>query len=242
MSAVSKRISWLSIAAALVIGGVIGFVWHAPGRPSTWGDIRTWLTFAAVAIGVPAAIIQLDLQRRQLRSQQEVIAADAERRKDRDTLLEGQLRELEQRTIVAERAQAEQVEFSWRSSVPLEGREDVGQIWMGVVQNASQRPIRDVVCRIQPHPAQGFDFGALGVGQLESAGIGSAAQMPVFTGAMLGDRVPLIRVGQTWGFKTEIRFADHGVARMKVRLTDDAGLHWEIDPDLHLMKLQERNW
>jgi hypothetical protein len=27
-----------------------------------------------------------------------------------------------------------------------------------------------------------------------------------------------------------------------VRFTDDAGLHWEIDNDLHLEKLPERDW
>jgi hypothetical protein len=27
-----------------------------------------------------------------------------------------------------------------------------------------------------------------------------------------------------------------------VRFTDDAGLHWEIDNDLHLKKLDSRDW
>jgi hypothetical protein len=27
---------------------------------------------------------------------------------------------------------------------------------------------------------------------------------------------------------------------MTVRFTDDAGLHWQIDPDLHLKKLNDR--
>jgi hypothetical protein len=31
-------------------------------------------------------------------------------------------------------------------------------------------------------------------------------------------------------------------AKIKVRFTDDAGLHWEIDHDLHLEKLAERTW
>jgi hypothetical protein len=29
---------------------------------------------------------------------------------------------------------------------------------------------------------------------------------------------------------------------MKVRFTDDAGLYWEIDPDLHLKRLDARGW
>jgi len=28
---------------------------------------------------------------------------------------------------------------------------------------------------------------------------------------------------------------------MKVRFTDDAGLHWQIDHDLHLEKLEHRD-
>ena len=29
---------------------------------------------------------------------------------------------------------------------------------------------------------------------------------------------------------------------MMVRFTDDAGLYWEVDPDLHLAKLDSRSW
>jgi hypothetical protein len=30
--------------------------------------------------------------------------------------------------------------------------------------------------------------------------------------------------------------------RMTARFTDDAGMHWQIDPDLHLGKLNSRDW
>jgi hypothetical protein len=42
-----------------------------------------------------AALFQLDLQRRQLASQQAVIEGEVERNKRRDELLDGQLRELQ---------------------------------------------------------------------------------------------------------------------------------------------------
>jgi len=58
----------------------------------------------------------------------------------------------------------------------------------------------------------------------------------------LDRRVPLIRAGSRFGFKTTVPVKDHEVARMMVRFTDDAGLHWEVDPDLHLAKLDSRNW
>ena len=31
-------------------------------------------------------------------------------------------------------------------------------------------------------------------------------------------------------------------ARMMVHFTDDAGLHWQVDQDLHLEPLDERTW
>jgi hypothetical protein len=84
----------LAVLAGMVLGGAIGFIWRAPGRASTWADIRTWVTFAVVLVGVPTALIQLNLQRLQLRSQQQVISDEADRNKRRDKLLDGQLREL----------------------------------------------------------------------------------------------------------------------------------------------------
>jgi hypothetical protein len=221
-----------------VIGGLIGFTWHAPGRPATWSDIRDWATAAAIVLGFPALLYQLNLQRLQY-------ADEANRNIARDELLDGQLRELQQRAAIEERKQADAVEFSWRQATPLAETPEQGPIeyvWMGVVRNGSPRPIRDAVCRIQPHPAQGFDWGAQGVGQLVNVGMGSNAGALLFNAPKLGDRVPLIRAGETFGFKTSIPAADHGAARMKIRFTDDAGVHWDVDPDLHLEKLNHRDW
>jgi integrase len=83
---VSKRTAVLAVALALVIGGAIGFAWHAPGRSSTWADIRTWVGFAVVIIGVVIALVQLDLQRRQLAGQHKVIQEEVERNKNRGAL------------------------------------------------------------------------------------------------------------------------------------------------------------
>ena len=112
---------------------------------------------------------------------------------------------------------------------------------MSTVHNESRRPIRDVVCRIQPHPAQDFDWGATVVTQLPDA-TAQSASVPVFREPKLSDRVPLIRAGSRFGFQTPLPVADHGAAWIKVRFTDDAGLHWEIDSDLHLAKLASRDW
>jgi hypothetical protein len=100
----SKRTATvLAALAGVVLGGAVGFISRAPGRASTWADVRTWVTFAVVLVGVPTALIQLNLQRLQLRSQQKVISDEADRNKRRDKLLDGQLLELEQRAQVLER-------------------------------------------------------------------------------------------------------------------------------------------
>jgi TRAP-type C4-dicarboxylate transport system permease small subunit len=90
-------VTFIVAVLALVIGGVIGFAWHALGKPGTWDDIRTWVGFAVVVIGIVIALVQLDMQRRQLAGQQSVLEGEVERNKRRDVLLDGQLRELEQR-------------------------------------------------------------------------------------------------------------------------------------------------
>lgn len=244
MNAMSKRIILaVIIIVALIAGGVVGFIGHAPGRPRTWDDVQTWLTFTVVVLGLSTALYQLNLQRVQLREQQAVIKADAERSLLRDELLDRQLQELEQRALMTERAQAELVEFSWESSAPAdESKEVPGGIWMGVVTNGSHRPIRDVVCRIQPHPAQGFEFSGVAVGRLAKFPVASNVTMPVFVSPKLGDRAALIRSSEKYGVKSEIPVTGHEVTRMIVRFTDDAGINWEIDADLHLAKLPSRDW
>lgn len=178
-----------------------------------WGDVPTWLAVAVASVGGWAAL-------RQLRDQQDVIR---------------------RQTIQLERQQAAQIGFSWESANQIDETID-DPIWMGVVWNASSRPILDVICRIEPGPGQGFDLEAQGVAEIVDAGIGSNVSARVFLRPRLDRMVPLIRAESRFGFKTSVPVNDHGVARMMVRFTDDAGLHWEVDPDLHLAKLKSRAW
>jgi hypothetical protein len=194
------------VAAALVLGAVAGFTLHAPGRSGTWDDVRSWLTFAAVILGVPTALYQLNLQRLQLRDQQNVMKAEAERNKRRDELLDAQLREVEQRATVFERAQAEQVETTLSGVPPVDEsvpREDL--LWTAIVQNRSGRPVRDVACRLQSHPAQGFGFGAEFAGEVESVGLTLTARVRVLGKARLEQRAALLRGGATVGLMTQTR-------------------------------------
>lgn len=203
-----------------------------------WGDVPTWLAVIVATAGGTVALVQL-------RQQGNVIKGEVERNKRRDMLLDSQRRELEQRSQVTERQQAEAVQFSWRLSAPLKGMPVDGpqeNVHMAVVTNGSARPIRDVVCRIKPRPEQDYDFGAFAVVELVDVAIGSAALMPSLRDPKLGDRVPLIRSGQVYGFMFPFGAKAHSMAWMKARFTDDAKLQWEIDPDLHLEKLSRRDW
>jgi hypothetical protein len=136
-----------------------------------WGDVPAWLAVVVATGGRTIALIQL-------RQQGNVLKGEVERNKRRDELLDGQLRELQQRTEVEERKQAEAVEFSWQPAQPLAGASAEtadDSVWMAVVQNDSRRPIRDVVCRIQPDPVQDFGWGAQAVAELVDVGMGSKA-------------------------------------------------------------------
>jgi len=178
-----------------------------------WGDAPTWVAVAVASAGGWIAL-------RQLRDQQDVIR---------------------RQTAQLERQQAEQIGFSWEPAGQINETID-DPIRMGVVRNDSRRPIRDVICRIQPGPGQDFDQEAQGVTEIVDAGIASNASAPVLLRPKLDRMVPVIRAGSRFGFKTSVTVKDHGVARMMARFTDDAGLHWEIDPDLHLAKLDSRGW
>ncbi len=237
----SKRTASLIVALALVLGGAAGFAWHAPGRPSTWTDVRTWAGFGIVIIGAAIALTQMDMQRRQLRSQQRVLEGEVERNKRRDALLDGQLRELDQRTRTLDRQQAEAIDLrtSWTlakapgSDPPIQHKVHVAE-----VANNSRRPIRNITCRIEPEPGDGMQTP-------RSVGMYAQSDMPQSRARIdlsEGTHIPLLRADVAGAFAFAAETAAHPKARMTTRFTDDAGLHWQINHDLHLEQLPGRDW
>jgi hypothetical protein len=126
----------LGFVAGGVIGGVIGFVWHAPGRPATWEDIRNWATFVVLVLGFTVAAYELNLQRRQF-------AEEARRNRGRDDLLDRQRRELQQTERLRQRMQAERIMLKVATDSDA------------YVYNNSRRPIRDVTCGIESRMPDG---------------------------------------------------------------------------------------
>lgn len=234
----SKRTSFLLAAFCLVLGGAAGFAWHAPGRPSTWVSARTWVGFAVVVIGVAIALFQLEMQRRQLAGQQAALRDEFARNKGRDMLLDGQLRELRDRELMREREQAEQIGL-----VPGQTPRDIlgfqrppdSQAYTAEVANKSRRPIRNIACRIEAAAGDGLQESRL-------AGVYAEADFPrtrVFIDFIEASRWHLVRAGETAEFIFAVDVPRHPGA---LRFTDDAGLHWQINHDLHLERLENRDW
>ena len=195
--------------------------------------------FVVVVIGAGAALYQLNLQSRQLAEQHEVIKGEVERNKKRDALISGQLRELEQRALTFERQQAEEVDLKPSYSTARIAGSDppaTHRVHGTEVSNGSQRPIRNVAGRIEPEPGATLQ-AADKVGVFDEFPNGKRAFPP----PQQNSHIPLLRAGETGGFIFAADTKGHPKARFTVRFTDDARLHWQIDPDLHLEKLPSRD-
>jgi hypothetical protein len=203
-----------------------------------WGDVPTWATAGVALLALIGAAFAYRYQAEQIKLQRQQLADQQKATKLAATTIAEQNR-------LQERQQADAIEFSWQPTDPLAalpGENSSQRLWTGVVQNDSHRPIRDVVCRIQPHPSQDFSWGSRLVAEIVELQPGPGDPALAFGQLRPGDRRQLIRAGGKSGFQTSFQVADHGAARMKVRFTDDAGLYWEIDPDLHLARLETRDW
>jgi hypothetical protein len=212
--------SWRTVTQAVlvvvaVIVGVTVFRWRAHGHQVNYGDMPTWLAVGAAVIGAAVAL-------RQLRDQQKVIA--------------DQTRQLE-------RQQADQVDVALcRSDMVPPGTHTNSaghhKCWMAEVFNGSRRPIRNVDCRIEP---------AAGQGQHSAAQVGELIRSDGLLGPgrrfhkVDAPTVRVLRAGAKAGLAFPFVASDYPDARVTARFTDDAGLHWEIRPDLHLGKLTNRS-
>jgi len=208
----------MAAAAAVVglaAGGAIRLHLARPWPCNTWSNVRSWLTFAVIFLGLGAALLQLELQRRQLG----VLQSD-----------------LGQRDQLLERQQAEAIDLHLVDSTADP------PVYMINVSNGSRRPIRNVVCRIELAQGEEPQF-AESVGVLVDWVLGGEVRQRLVSDSVKGTRVPVVRVGLTWAFVFPFGNRDQPEARIAARFTDDVGLHWQINHDLHLEKLENRdNW
>jgi hypothetical protein len=254
------------VFAGFLLGLLIfGSPWHLP---PAWGDIPSWITgLATVGLLIGAIITaryaikafraqaqeisdqadmlqiqsdRLELQERQLEDQRKI-------NQKRDELFDKQIRESEQRTMIIERQQAEGIGLepgSTTREVPgLDPAAD-DRAWVAGVANRSPRPIRNVAGRIEAAPGAPVQEASLS-GVYADFPPSPLAPPNAPTRALIDPPerpdIPLIRAGETGAFLFPVGARLNQDARTTVRFTDDAGLHWQIDHDLHLQHLDNRD-
>jgi hypothetical protein len=154
--------------------------------------------------------------------------------------LRGQQKELTRQLAALERQQADQVDMYASSQVRRLPGDEPGKTvqtscWDMVVSNASRRPIRNVEARID----------ATGSGDLSApdwSGWG-AQDEPTFGQSKDGKAtITLLRAEHRAVFAFPHPTREFPDARVVTRFTDDAGLYWQIGHDMHLARLNKRDW
>jgi hypothetical protein len=150
--------------------------------------------------------------------------------------LKAQNLETARQVAVLERQQADQVDARSNpvasSAAPVPGRIIAVPIfYRGItIVNGSRRPIRDITARIDPADGDGLMPPAKARVERGGAKWGNSTVLA------------LIRAGHEGSFYFTVTFTEHPQATILLRFTDDAGLHWQIDHNLHLQKLELRDW
>jgi hypothetical protein len=204
-------------SAGVLAGFLVGLlVFGRPwGLPADWGDIPTWLL---VLLGAVAGWAALD----QLRILQGQVKEEVERNAQRDKLIDEQLKEAEARAVSEQRRQAEGVELRFRGSVAF-------------VLNQSPRPVFDIACSVMSRAA--LDI----VARADKAGAAfDAIVAPHPPGTEQLELVPP-ESGWRWAAlrpRASCGFIFEGLATAEdhvtvVWFTDDAGLRWQLDGNMH---------
>jgi hypothetical protein len=87
-------------------------------------------------------------------------------------------------------------------------------------------------------------LAAAKVGLYAYFGVAAAGAQPTRRLLELAEdtHIPLIPAGEAGAFVFMVYIAEHPKPSITTRFTDDAGLHWQVNPDLHLEKLNDRDW
>ena len=175
-----------------------------------------------------AAVWQLGLQRRQLREQQKDIARQA-----------AQL----------ERQQANLVDVTPRvvngAQAGVLAAEDTLSVHAVMVTNGSGRPIRDVVATIcTDHPSFKASPSRLNfahrIGEFVDAALAPGTTAEQLMTSENTDRLRVLPARRRGAMVFPFNTRDYLNPKFTVRFTDDAGLNWQIDNDLHLTGLDSR--
>ena len=188
-----------------------------------WGDVPTWLAVIVATFGGYVAL-------RQLRQQQKTIEGEIERNKARDAILDGQLREMQDRERSRQREQAERVDLTWDIYDPQLARSLI------VVINGSSRPIRDIAAVV--HTSDKVSPSVpLGCAEMVAAVVSGPPDgwvMPVRENANGHRRMDALRPEGRAGFVMSLAPGALTGSEARAEFTDDAGYRWRLTNDLSL--------
>jgi hypothetical protein len=194
---------------------------------------------------------QLEVQRQQFDEERET---NALQRQD----LRESLKERVSHRRIADREQADKVGFRLvYTEFPEFSLEDASEfavapgelVHMAIVSNESRRPIRDVVCKAgswsepdsSPFPPPGYSDKVVMIGRVADQRSGARRKQSTLIDPIPVSRVMRIRPGESYGFVFEITASRELMDSEVVKFTDDAGLHWCIDHDMHLKQILDRD-
>jgi hypothetical protein len=185
---------------------------HSEALSINLGDLPTWLGFIAAAIAAYFVYGQL----------------------------KGQRAEIGRQTRQLERQQADQIDVMLHGDdavPPAVGQAKNNPNWMVYITNNSRRPIRDITATMMPEI--GMDsVEATQIANIVTVTIGDSKPVSAIYKVIL-PAVTLLRAGKAAGLVFACRISDYPKPRFAVEFTDDAGLRWQIDTDLHLQKAGE---
>lgn len=113
-------------------------------------------------------------------------------------------------------------------------------VYMLVVTNDSNRPIRNVAAAIQD--AEVFSGNmAVWIGTLTSEHTASGTTNDLFAPVTTGGELELLPARVSAAFVWSVKATTYPKAKFTVRFTDDAEIAWEVGPDLRVTELDDRN-
>jgi hypothetical protein len=226
----------LAVIASLLWTGVLS---RAEPSSFRWqlGDVATWVLAVLALLAFIAAWLAYQEQRKagkELARQATALAAQVEQQRQaldgQQTVNTLQARVLEQQLSVLVRQQAELIGLTHGTYSGEPTGLKSAKYHRADVTNESGRPVRNVIAMLQTQ--QGGDlYPARNVGQI--------VERMMFKPAHDG-KFRLLRRYETWAFIFPVESDSQAI--LTLRFTDDAGLHWQLDNDLHLAQLDSRDW
>jgi Tfp pilus assembly protein PilV len=140
------------------------------------------------------------------------------------------------------RRQASQVQLAYRATngaaAGVLSDSPTALVYKAVVTNTSERPIRNISCRLIPLGQEPFMPAVCSLLMDYPIASGATGELAVQTSRATHWQV--LSAGQRVSFVFAVEVEKHSRAYMEARFADDNKVDWEIDGEEHLIKLPER--